>query len=293
MERGAYGQSLADCFRLERAPTFVSRALRHSIVAATWIDCDIEDNGLTEPLPREDALLVTLQLRDCPKHDLWIDGKATPTAHLPAGTTCVYDLRCNPIANSISPFRQVAFYFPRRALAMAAEDDDGPQVDTQWHNPGLGMNDGVIRGLGLSLLPAFEHPDQAMTLFVDHVTTAAAAYIVRLFGSAGSAAPSASGLAPWQERRAKELLRARLDGSLSIARLARECGQSPRTFSEAFRKATGVLPHQWLMIQRIEAARALLRTPRSLASIAAECGFSSEAHLTRVFRRLTGRTPRT
>ncbi len=291
MPRGAYGKNLADCFRLQTAPAFVSRALRHSTIAVTRIDCDIENNGLTEPLPREDALLVTLQLRDCPEHDLWIDGKSMPTTHLPAGTTCVYDLRSNPIANSISAFSQLHFYLPRSAMAALAEGEDGA-VESQWHNPGVGMDDAVIRSLGVSLLPAFEHPEEATPLFVDHVATAAAAYIMQLFGDAGRKRPIAGALSPMQERRAKELLRAHLDGSLSIAQLARECGQSPRTFSAAFRKSTGTSPHRWLMVQRLETARALLRTPRSLASVAEHCGFASEAHLKRVFLELTGRAPR-
>jgi len=277
---GAYGKNLADCFRLQAAPTFVSRALRHSTIAVTRIDCETDNNGLTEPLSREDALLVTLQLRDCAEHDLWIDGKPMPTAHLRAGTTCVYDLRSDPIANSVSPFSQVHFYFPRSALAAVAEGDIGT-IESQWHNPGIGMDDAVIRNLGVSLLPAFEHPEEATSLFVDHVATAAAVYIVQLFGGAHRRSVVTGALSPWQERRARELLREHLDGSISIAQLAYECGQSPRTFSDAFRKATGMSPHRWLSAQRMEKARALLHAHHSLSSVATHCGFVSEAHLKR------------
>ena len=49
-------------------------------------------------------MLVTLPLRECPRHDLWLDGKAMRTGHLKPGMINVYDLRSNPIVNSVSTF---------------------------------------------------------------------------------------------------------------------------------------------------------------------------------------------
>ncbi len=288
--RGAYGQNLADCFRVDRAPSFVSRTLRHSEIAVTQITCDVENNGLSALIPREDAFLVTLQLRDCPAHDLWLDGRAMKTEPLTAGTTCVYDLRRSPVVNSISPFRNLHFYFSRIALDAAAEGDDTSVLDALPHNPGVGMDDQVIRSLGSSLLPAFERPDEVTTIFVDHITTAAAAYVSHLFAGA-QVSPPTNGLAHWQEQRAKEMLRARLDGVLSVAQLARECGLSSRAFSSAFRKSTGRLPHRWLLEQRVERAKDLLRSRRSLEEIAAACGFAGQEHLKRVFSQMIGTSP--
>ncbi|MFL6602510.1 MAG: helix-turn-helix domain-containing protein [Steroidobacteraceae bacterium] len=288
--RGAYGQNLADCFRIDRAPSFVSRTLRHSEIAVTQITCDVENNGLSALIPREDAFLVTLQLRDCPAHDLWLDGRAMKTEPLTAGTTCVYDLRRSPVVNSISPFRNLHFYFSRTALDAAAEGDGTSMLDALPHNPGVGMDDQVIRSLGSSLLPAFERPDEVTTIFVDHITTAAAAYVSHLFVGP-RVSPPTNGLTHWQEQRAKEMLRARLDGVLSVAQLARECGLSSRAFSSAFRKSTGRLPHRWLLEQRVERAKDLLRSRRSLEEIAAACGFAGREHLKRVFSQMVGTSP--
>ena len=283
--RGAYGQNLADCFRLGPAPAFVSRTLRHSQIAVTQIVCDIENNGLTSPIPREDAFLVTLQLRDCPAHDLWIDGKAIKTASLAAGTTCVYDLRQSPMVNSISPFRNLHFYFPRSALEQVTESEHMSLLDSLPHNPGIGMDDSVIRSLGMSLLPAFDRPDEVTKLFVDHITTAAASYVASLFSTAG-ALPAPGGLAPWQVKRAKEMLCSRLDGVISIAQLASECGLSPSAFSRAFRLTTGKLPHEWLLAERVDRAKHLLRSQLPAAEVAARCGFTGAEHLKRVMDRL-------
>lgn len=279
--RGAYGRNLADCFRLAPAPAFVSRTLEHSHVAVTQIVCDIENNGFSAPIPREDALLVTLQLRDCPAHDLWVDGKAVMTAPLAAGTTCVYDLRQSPMVNSISPFWNLHFYFPRSALEQVADLEGSALLDALPHNPGVGMDDSVIRGLGMSLLPAFERPDEVTKIFVDHITTAAAAHIAQLFSAAAPAAGPGV-LAQWQERRAKEILRSRLDGVVSIVQLASECGLSSSGFSRAFQLTTGKLPYEWLLEERLAQAKGLLRAQLPLGEVAARCGFGSVEHLTQV-----------
>ena len=42
----------------ETAPSFLARSLRDNALAVTEIKCDIENNGLTAPIPCEDALLV-------------------------------------------------------------------------------------------------------------------------------------------------------------------------------------------------------------------------------------------
>jgi hypothetical protein len=183
VRRGAFGQRLADCFRLDRAPVFVSRTLRPCGLAITHIECNVENNGLTTPLPREDALLVTLQIRDCPAHDLWIDGKRVRTRPLRAGTTCIYDLRRTPVVNSISTFRNLHFYLPRRTLA-AVSDKGAALRDVLSHDPGEGIEDPVIRSLGMSLLPTFERRDQVTALFVDHVATAVATHVARLLSRA-------------------------------------------------------------------------------------------------------------
>jgi hypothetical protein len=206
---GAYGQNLADCFRLGAPPTFVARTLNQSEIAVTQIVCNIENNGLTAPIPRQDAFLVMVQLRECPLHDLWIDDKPMKTGHLAAGTTSIYDLRQNPIVNSISPFRNLHFFFSRAALDNIADSDSSAGLDSLSHNPGIGIDDPVLRALGYSLLPAFERPDETCALFVDHVTNAAAAYVVGRFGGACERS-SQRGLARWQEQRAKELMVARL-----------------------------------------------------------------------------------
>ncbi len=99
-------------------------------------------------------------------------------------------------------------------------------------------------------------------------------------------------LAAWQERRAKELLAASVNGNISLAALAQECQLSIRHFTRAFRASTGVSAHGWLLRLRIEKAKTLMASSRRvLAEIALECGFADQSHMTRVFRRSIGLSP--
>jgi len=104
--------------------------------------------------------------------------------------------------------------------------------------------------------------------------------------------PVRGGLAPWQERRAKEVLRANLKGGVLLKEVARECGLSVSHFSHAFRRTLGVAPHKWLIEQRIVLSKEkLLDDGLPLSDVAAECGFTDQSHLTREFRRTVGVSP--
>jgi transcriptional regulator GlxA family with amidase domain len=66
------------------------------------------------------------------------------------------------------------------------------------------------------------------------------------------------GLAPYQERCAKELMAANLTEDISLLRVATACGLSARHFTRAFRQSTGLSPHRWLIEYRVERAKGLL-----------------------------------
>ncbi|MFH1805100.1 MAG: AraC family transcriptional regulator [Pseudomonadota bacterium] len=99
-------------------------------------------------------------------------------------------------------------------------------------------------------------------------------------------------LAPCQLRKTADYIEQNCDRVIRLDELAGLAGLSQSYFCSAFRESTGMPPHQWQMKARIERAKTMLRgheTP--LAAIAAQIGFADQAHLTRVFRRITGTTP--
>jgi AraC family transcriptional regulator len=63
-------------------------------------------------------------------------------------------------------------------------------------------------------------------------------------------------------------------------------------FARLFRECMGVPPHQYLMQQRIEKAKLLLRTPRhNVNQVASATGFANASHFAKVFRRIVGVSP--
>ena len=99
-------------------------------------------------------------------------------------------------------------------------------------------------------------------------------------------------LAPWQVRRAVQLLIRATSTTCPVATLAAACGLSRSHFAHAFRATTGVPPHKWLLLHRVRHACEMMeQTDTCLAEIAHSCGFADQSHFSNQFRKHTGMTP--
>lgn len=100
-------------------------------------------------------------------------------------------------------------------------------------------------------------------------------------------------LPPRAVRRAIEYMQANLAESVRLEDIAGAAGLSVFHFSRTFRHATGLAPHRYLIEARIVRVKTLLlESGQSLAAIAEEAGFSDQSHMSKVFRRLAGTTPK-
>ena len=101
------------------------------------------------------------------------------------------------------------------------------------------------------------------------------------------------GLSADQHARVLDFVARRFGDTITIEALAREAGLSPSHFSRVFHATLGQTPYQFVMDYRIEKARAMLAdTSRALIDVALDCGFADQPHFSRIFKRLTGRTPK-
>ena len=83
-----------------------------------------------------------------------------------------------------------------------------------------------------------------------------------------------------------------IGASLNLERLAAVAAVSPYHFARVFRRATGRSPHQYVVERRIAVAKQrLTQTDDAIASIAIDCGFGSQSHMTDVFGKVLGTTP--
>ena len=100
------------------------------------------------------------------------------------------------------------------------------------------------------------------------------------------------GLTPASVRRVTELVHEKIDDELSLAQMAQSAGLSTGYFSQMFHKSTGETPHHFLLRHRIERAKDMLRDPDTrVLDVAIACGFKTQQHFARVFRKMCGASP--
>lgn len=159
--------------------------------------------------------------------------------------------------------------------------------------PRFGERDLLIERLALGVREALTDDDAAAGVYVDYLSRALAARLLREHSSAAPerSAPSRGGLTPGQLAVASDFMEAHLDRPLALADIASACGLSPTHFARRFKAATGAPPHQRLIQLRVERAKRLLQGPMPIVEVALACGFAHQEHLTRVFRQQTGMTP--
>jgi AraC-like DNA-binding protein len=102
--------------------------------------------------------------------------------------------------------------------------------------------------------------------------------------------------APLREARADmRQVRERLGTDLlhppTLSELAAFTGLGKYQLLRRFEAVYGLPPHAWLLTQRAEQARRLIRNGSALAEAAAACGFADQSHMTRIFVRQFGFTP--
>jgi len=89
-----------------------------------------------------------------------------------------------------------------------------------------------------------------------------------------------------------ELIGRRVAEPLSVDELARAAHLSRCYFMSRFKQIFGLSPHQYQLLKRIEQARVrLLKTSDTLGHISADLGFSDAFHFSRLFKKMTGRSP--
>ncbi len=290
-EPEAFGQRVAAYLRPDRAHPIEVQTLRKERLAATRLRCDTGLTEISTPIPCEKAFIVILQLRDLPSHELWFNDRPVPIGHYPERAVSILDLEQRPSAFLPNPFDCLHFHVSRADLDEIADDCGARRISgLKWPH---GAIDPVTNHLGLTILPALMHPEQANRLFLDFAASALNAHFAQAYGGMRSTPASArGGLAPWQERRSKELISSRLEGEISLAELATECRLSRGYFARAFKKTTGHTPHVWLLRRRVaNAKRLLVESETPIAEIALECGFADQSHLTKVFSKIVGATP--
>lgn len=292
-ERKPYGDDFAAIYRMSSSRWHRERTAGRGTLAVTELKFDKPAPELSQPLPYDDAFLVSVLLLPVANHELWKNGRPVSVNEVrESGHTHFFDLRQRPQGLFRRPSHVLHFYMPLATLNMFAEQEDVQPISDFDYKQTVGKDDPVMRHLAAATLAAFDDRHAGSDLLLDSILTAAGVHVLVKYGAAhrSNRQQPVYGLAAWQERHAKDLMDGNLD--ISLADLARECGLSVSQFRRGFRKTTGVAPHQWLLARRVERAKTLLsQSDLPLAEIALSCGFASQSHFNSTLKRLTGISP--
>ncbi len=187
-------------------------------------------------------------------------------------------------------------YIPATPLSLSALEElnlDPDKVGLQYDG---GFHDPLIEQIGRSIRGELVQSGVADRLLVETLATALAVQILRQHsGRAPTSMALARAPGALDARRLEKIrdyVEAHLESDLALDEMARQVCLSPYHFARAFRAATGVPPHRYVITQRIERAKYLLtQKSLTLADISLACGFSSQAHFTTTFKAVTGTTP--
>lgn len=130
-------------------------------------------------------------------------------------------------------------------------------------------------------------------LYASSLSIGLAAYLASQHGEGGSTLTREHGtLTPGQKSSVLEFIQQRLADDIALDELAAVAGLSRFHFLRLFRNTLGVTPHQYVLRQRLLAARELIVGTRlPLAEVAATVGFSSQSHLGTAMKRRLGISP--
>lgn len=93
--------------------------------------------------------------------------------------------------------------------------------------------------------------------------------------------------------RARSYIDVNLDDTLSLDDLERITAQDRWQLSRDFRAAFGTSPYRYKTLRRLDQAREMLLSGKSLAATAVDCGFSDQSHFGQQFKKTYGVTPKT
>jgi AraC family transcriptional regulator len=243
--------------------------------------------------PADDALLVCVSLTPTAIgqwRGRYKGREVGVTRAIPFATT-VLDLLCSMEMSVRGPFDYLHYYLSGPLLKKVALDNGvAPAYELR---EAFFIEDLVVAQLTRSILAPVKHGEPLDKLALEQVAMLLGAHVLQRYCGAPKVTTSVRrGLQPWQKLRAEEMLRARLEGNITIKQLASACSLSESHFARGFRTSFGTSVHQHLIKLRIERAKALLwQENKPLAEVAQLSGFCDQAAFTRTFSRVERMTP--
>jgi AraC family transcriptional regulator len=159
--------------------------------------------------------------------------------------------------------------------------------------PGFNLEDGQLEHLLRGLLAVAQDGACADALMGELLVNAACIRLAKRYAvSRLQIVPHRGGLPAARLKRVLEYIDANLGKNITLSELASAVNMSLYHFAVLFRQSTGVSPHRYVLNQRVERAKGLLRDPKlSVLDVSINVGFEHQNNFARAFRRVIGVSP--
>jgi AraC family transcriptional regulator len=253
-----------------------------SVTAGERIDTEHECDAIEILIPGANcALSATYRTAEGREFKAFV--RAPMISVIPPGQA--YRVSCDHAADTLV-LQLAADFFDSQVCAVLGPPS--PQMVARF-----AAFDPFIREIADSLQEGLQHAQPPSPAYVQPLAGVIAVHLARHYGSTASAEIAPVGLPHHKLRRVQGFVNEHIAEVLHVDRLAAEVRLSPFHFARMFKLATGQPPHLYVLMQRVERAKELLRdTETALIEIAARTGFRTQGHFTGVFRRYSGVTPR-
>ena len=144
------------------------------------------------------------------------------------------------------------------------------------------------------LLLELQQQQMGSPLYVESLTTAIMIHLLRNYGAVKPKIPQyTGGLAKHKLKTTIAFINDHLEQDLRLADIASLVSMSTYHFARMFKLSTGLTPHQYIVKQRLDKAKELLRYSQiAIADVGYLVGYKNSSHFTRVFRRHIKTTPK-
>jgi AraC family transcriptional regulator len=237
---------------------------------------------------------ICLSLASRPIRLLQIKGEKTYVGLYGKGDISITPAKTTFFARWDSEDRFVQIRLSSHFLQSVAEETLNLNPDRLELIPEFRIRDPQLEAIAVLLLTELQQNLGGGKLYVESLTNVLGVHLLRQYATTQPRlAVYEGGLSERQLLQVVNYINEYLDREIKLVDLAKLLGMSQFHFSYSFKRSLDITPYQYLMQQRVERAKQLLKqTKRSIMDIALECGFNSHSHFGKQFRQLTGMTPK-
>lgn len=238
--------------------------------------------------------VICLSLAPRPVRLLQIQDGKTYSGLYGKGDFCITPAEVPIFARWESDDRLLQIRIPSRFIEQVALEDLAMNPAQLEIVPEFRSRDAQLEAIAMLLLSEMKQESLGSRLYIESLVNVLSVHLLRKYAAAKPYLPAyEGGLPQHQLRQVLDYINNHLDRDIKLVDLAALLGMSQFHFSHLFKQSIGTAPYQYLLQQRIERAKQLLKqTDRSITDIALASGFNSHSHLSKQFRQFTSTTPK-